>query len=175
VDPLARLALELARRDVRYVVIGVAGANYWALGGATIFTTLDRDLFLPLDVDNLLRCWDACEETGLDLLSGLDPLDRPRDRWLAQRVVESRAAVRATNRTDLDIDLTLVMAGFDFDLVWNERRHFVVDDVGIPVARLIHIVESKRAAGREKDSLFLATHRQALEELLGTDRDDPAE
>ena len=38
---------ELHERWVRFVVIGVAGANYYALGASTIFTTLDRDLFLP--------------------------------------------------------------------------------------------------------------------------------
>lgn len=96
-DRLARLARELARREVRYVVIGVAGANYWALDGATIFATRDRDLLPPLDADNLLSCWGACDAVGLDLLSGLDPLDRPRDRWLAQRIVDTRASVRATN------------------------------------------------------------------------------
>jgi hypothetical protein len=58
------------------------------------------------------------------------------------------------------------MAGFDFDRVWNERREFVVDSVAIPVARLAHIIESKAAAGREKDRLFLATHAEALRQLL---------
>ena len=38
--------------------------------------------------------------------------------------------------------------------------------VEVPVARLIHIVTSKHAAGRDKDKLFLATHREALEQLL---------
>jgi hypothetical protein len=36
----------------------------------------------------------------------------------------------------------------------------------VPVARLLHIVTSKHAAGRDKDRLFLATHREALEQLL---------
>jgi hypothetical protein len=58
------------------------------------------------------------------------------------------------------------MAGFEFENVWNERGHFVVEGVEIPVARLTHIVESKAAAGREKDRLFLATHAEALGQLL---------
>ncbi|HEY5618296.1 MAG TPA: hypothetical protein VIK60_10140 [Vicinamibacterales bacterium] len=33
-------------------------------------------------------------------------------------------------------------------------------------ARLLHIVTSKQAAGRLKDQLFLATHQDALEQLL---------
>jgi len=37
------------------------------------------------------------------------------------------------------------------------------------VARLLHIVTSKHATGRNKDRLFLATHREALEQLLRRD------
>jgi hypothetical protein len=46
------------------------------------------------------------------------------------------------------------------------RRMFVVDEVEIPAARLLHIVTSKHVAGPDKDRLFLATHRDALEQLL---------
>ena len=61
------------------------------------------------------------------------------------------------------------MKGYDFETVWRERRTFVVEGVDIPVARLLHIVMSKHAAGRDKDRLFLATHREALEQLLRRD------
>ena len=50
---LARLLRELDRRAVRYVTIGVWGANYYALSGSTVFHTEDRDLFLPLEPENL--------------------------------------------------------------------------------------------------------------------------
>lgn len=46
------------------------------------------------------------------------------------------------------------------------RPKFLVEGVELPVARLLHIVESKHAAGRDKDRLFLATHKHALEQLL---------
>ena len=58
------------------------------------------------------------------------------------------------------------MQACDFDTVWNGRRHFTLDGVDIPVAQLLDIVTSKHAAGRDKDRLFLATHREALEQLL---------
>lgn len=170
-DPFISLVRALASQHVRYAVIGVWGANYYAESPATVFTTEDRDLFLPPDPDNLVQCWAACEATGLDLWSGNDPLDSPRDRWLAERVVERRALTRATNERELQVDLTLVMKSFDFETVWNGRRVFNVDGVDIPVARLQHIVQSKHAAGRDKDRLFLATHREALEHLLR--REDP--
>jgi hypothetical protein len=166
VDALAPLVRALQERSVRFVLIGVAGANYYAHAGSAVFTTEDRDLFLPPDTDNLVGCWTACEVVGLELWSGAEPLDSPRDRWLAERVITRRAAVKATDRRELQVDLTLVMAGFDFETVWSERRMFVVDSVDVPVARLLHIVQSKHSAGRDKDRLFLATHREALEELL---------
>jgi hypothetical protein len=134
------------------VLIGVAGANYYAHAGSAVFTTEDRDLFLQPDPNNLVRCWAACEANGLELWSEREPLDMPRDR--------------SADSAELHVELTLVMAGFDFETVWSERRLFVVDDVEIPVARLLHIVTSKHAAGREKGRLFLAAHREVLEELL---------
>ena len=164
-SPLGPLARILHERSVRFVLIGVAGANFFALDGSTVFLTEDRDLFLPLDPDNLVRCWDGCEAAGLELWSRDEPLDMPRDRWLAERVIERRALTRATG-VDLKVDLTLVMAGFEFESIWNERRIFKVEDVDIPVARLLHIVKSKHTAGPDKDRLFLATHREALQDIL---------
>jgi len=151
---------------VRYVLIGVSGANLYSPSGQAIFATEDLDLFLPLDPANLVEAWAACEESGLELWLTDEPLDRPRDRRLAERIVEHRVLTRVTGSDDLLVDLTLVMKGFDFEMVWNERRSFIVEGVEIPTARLLHIITSKHAVGRDKDRLFLATHRDALEQLL---------
>lgn len=150
-------------------MIGLWGANYYAHAGAVIFATRDRDLFLPLDAENLRHAWHACEELGLSLWVGDEPLDAPRDAWLAARLVSRQGTTRATDGSGLEVDLSLVMTGFDFETVWRERRVFTVEGVEVPVARLRHIVESKAAAGRDKDRLFLATHADALRELLGRD------
>ena len=171
-DPFLALVRALGRHNVRYLVMGVWAANYYALAANLVFRTEDRDLFLPPDPDNLVRCWSACGETGLDLWSGDEPLDSPRDRWLAERVIERRAAVRASAGRGLEVDLSLVMADLDFEMVWSERRTFTVDDVEIPVASLLHIVTSKETLGRDKDRLFLATYREALEELLRREASD---
>jgi hypothetical protein len=161
--PLARA---LAERGVRYVLIGVAGANLHAHGAGIVFNTLDRDLFLPLDPDNLLAAWRACDDSGLALNTPNGPLDEPRDRLLAQRVVDHRALTRARDGDDLLVDLTLVMGAFGFEEVWAERVTFTLSGTPVPVARLKHIVESKAAAGRPKDHLFIATHLDALQQLL---------
>ena len=135
-DAFARLVRSLERAGVRFVLIGLAGANYYARSGATLFVTEDRDLLLPLDPDNALAAWGVCEAMGLQLRCGREPLDRPRDRFLAERVVANRALVRATDGAGLDVDLSLLMAGLDFETVWAERRVFRVGTVDIPVARL---------------------------------------
>ena len=171
-DEFQQFVGHLVSHDVRFVLIGVAGANYFAPGAGAVFATQDRDLFLPPDPDNLMRAWDACDEAGLALWSSDEPLDTPHDRVIADAVVARRALTRAT-RGDLQVDFTLVMAGFEFERVWNERRLFIVDGVEIPVARLAHIVESKAAAGREKDRLFLATHAEALRQLLDPPKNPP--
>ena len=65
------------------------------------------------------------------------------------------------------------MAGFQFEQVWKERRFFRAEGIEIPVARLTHIVQSKAAAGRDKDRLFLATLADELEHLDEIDRAPP--
>jgi len=166
VDPLVPLLRALNQRHVRYVAIGVSGANLWAHSGGLVFKTDDRDLFLPLAAENLVQAWAACDDAGFELWLTNEPLDRPRDRWLAEQVVARRALTRATGPDELLVDFTLVMKGFEFDKVWGERHMFRVEGVEIPTARLLHIVMSKQAAGRLKDQLFLTTHQDALEQLL---------
>jgi hypothetical protein len=170
--PLGVLAQTFKTRSVHYILIGVSGANLYAPSGGARFVTQDFDLFLPLDPDNLVAAWKACEEVGLELWLINEPLDRPRDRRLAERVIAQRALTRVTGPNELQADLTLVMEGYDFEAVWDERRLFTIEGAEVPTARLLHIVKSKAAAGRDKDRLFLATHRDALEQLLKRETDD---
>jgi hypothetical protein len=164
--PLAPLAREFAQRSVRYLLIGVSGANLYGPSGQAVFPTEDLDLFMPPDPANLEQAWAACDAAQLELWLTEEPLERPRDRWLAEQIVARRALTRATGPDDLLVDFTLVMKGFEFETVWAERRTFMIEGVPVPTARLLHIVTSKQAAGRPKDQLFLATHLDALEQLL---------
>jgi hypothetical protein len=159
----------LARASVRFLVIGVQGVNHYARSAGTLFTTQDHDLFLSPSPSNEVRAWKVCRSLGFDLWCGPEPLGAPLDRFLAERIVERRALVRAEGQ-GLQIDLTLVMAGFEFASVWRRRRVFTVEGVRVPVARLTDIVASKAAAGRPKDRLFLATHEEALRELISPRR-----
>jgi hypothetical protein len=170
-DLFLRLVQALRQAGVRFVVIGVWGANCYAPTGSSLFTTFDRDLFLPLDAANLQTAWSTCEGSGMTLWSGNEALDQPRDLWLAERVVGKRALTQARlDREGLAVDLSLVMTGFTFEQAWAEHREFEADGVRIPVARLAHIVDSKRRTDRPKDRLFLATHAEALLRMMSGDQ-----
>ncbi|MEQ8764124.1 MAG: hypothetical protein RL885_09365 [Planctomycetota bacterium] len=171
-DVFARLIAILEKHEARFVVIGVFGANYYAGSASGLFTTLDRDLFLPKDPSNLLATWRSCEESGLELFAGREPLDYPRDLDLARRVVGVSASTRASDGRVLDVDLSLTMTGFDFDTVWVSKREFEVAGTRVPVARLSHIVSSKAATGRPKDQSFLSSHAEILRRLVAEDESE---
>lgn len=157
---------ELAQAGVRFLIIGVGAANYYAGPRQDLFATQDRDLFVPPEPSNLLLAWQVLQGAGWELWSGNEPLDEPMDLWLAEKVVAHSAAVQATRPEHLKIDLTLVMKGFGFEEAWAERRMFALHGCDVPVARLKHIVESKRLADRPKDHLFFATHEEILRDIL---------
>ncbi len=165
-ESFIRLVQTLTKHGVRFVMIGVGAANLYARTGAEVFSTKDRDLFLPLDARNLLQAWQLSVEAGCDLWTDDEPLGKPLDLPLAEAVVSRRALTTATHSDGLTVDLTLTMAGFDFETIWKEHGQFNVGNVEIPVARLAHIVESKARANRPKDRLFLETYRDRLRDLL---------
>ena len=172
-NQLTRLLEELRARGVRYVAMGVWGANHYAKSPAGVLHTRDKDLFLPLEEENLIAAWQACEAAGLSLCTCQEPLDLPRDLFLARAVVSQRALTRATGEDELLVDLSLVMAGFAFDEVWSSRRHFQIEGTEVAVARLMDIVRSKAIVGRPKDRLFLETLKEELRKMegLGPDKD----
>jgi len=159
----------LARDRVRFVVIGVWGANYYARSAGATLATRDLDLFLPPDAPNLMSAWKACQSVGCTMWSGDEPLDTPHDLDVAEAVVANRAVTTAVDHAGAEIDLTLTMSGFSFAQVEAERVPFLVNDVSVPVAALAQIVQSKVLAGRPKDQLFLTLHRELLDRLLRRD------
>lgn len=165
----ARLFQFLHAFQVRYLVIGVAGADLHARRIQARFQTKDLDLFLPLDADNLLACWRACEAAGMSLWCNREPLDMPRDLWLARRAVSTRSLTTAQAPDVEPTDLTLVMGSLDFEDVWLRRGPGTVDREFVDLARMSDIVASKREANRPKDVEFLTRHGSVIERILATE------
>lgn len=162
----SRLFTGLHRSGVRYLVIGVGGADLHAARLNATFPTRDLDIFLPADAENLLACWQACESAGLTLWCNREPLDTPRDSWLAQRVVSQRTLTTARGPDIVPTDLTLVMGSLDFEDVWLRRGPGSLDGDLVHLARMSDIVASKREANRAKDLGFLEQHRTLIERIL---------
>ncbi len=166
----ARLFRALGNARVRYMVIGVGGADLHARRSGKHFQTLDLDLFLPPDAENLERAWEACERAGWTLWSGREPLDEPHDELVARRVVEMRARTIARTEDALPTDLTFVMGELDFEDIWLRRTFTHEDGEPIELARLSDILAAKRQVNRDKDQSFLAQNRAVLDELLAAER-----
>lgn len=79
-DAYVQLVDSLLRADVRFVLIGVGGVNYYLLPRQPAFVTEDRDLFLPPDPANTLRCWQTAESLGFELWSFNEPLLEEDDK-----------------------------------------------------------------------------------------------
>ena len=93
-ESFIRLVRTLTEHGVRFVMIGVGAANLYARTGAEVFSTKDRDLFLPLDARNLLQAWQLSVEAGCDLWTGDEPLGR-----LSICRSPKRSAARASSST----------------------------------------------------------------------------
>lgn len=145
-ESFTRLVRTLTEHGVRFVMIGVGAANLYARTGAEVFSTKDRDLFLPLDARNLLQAWQLSVEAGCDLWTDDEPLGKPLDLQLAEAVVSRRALTTATHPDGLTVDLTLTMAGFDFETIWKEHGRFNVGNVEILLRG--SLTSSNRKPGR---------------------------
>lgn len=164
--PRTRLFESLNHREVRYLVIGVGGVNMHARHSTRPLRTGDLDLFLPLDAQNLMRTWEACELAGWTLWSSGEPLDQPRDLLVATRVVRLRALTTARVESELPTDLTFVMGSFDFEDVWLRRTGSLEEYAHVELARLADILAAKKHANRPKDRNFLAENSAILADLL---------
>jgi hypothetical protein len=162
VEPFIKLLHRLLAREVRFLVVGVSGANLYTASRLWLFVTAERHLFLPPEPENLIKVWAACKKTGLSLRAGERRLRPTTGVRLAERIVANRALTRACGKRWLTVDLSLVMEGFEFEQVWKERREFVIEGMLVPVARLRHIVDSKALAGTPMDRLFVHTHDDML-------------
>ena len=121
-----------ARHGVRYLFIGKSGAIL--LGYPD--TTQDADVFPEKSPQNGRRLAAALRELGFDLTA-----DHEKD------IVGGKDFVQLKNGP-FDLDLVFAPDGIEhFEDAWRRRQ--MVD--GFPVCAIEDIIESKRAAGRQKD------------------------
>lgn len=118
VRKFSEVVAALSTAGVRFVVMGVWGANYYAAG--TLFVTQDQDLFLPPDSANWrdARCRSEREQ-GLDV-------PEVRERAPERRRNHQLAQVAAHQRCDGDV--AAVENGQDRTRGGHDGEHGESDD-----------------------------------------------
>ena len=159
-DPYRQVIARLTQRGVRYVVIGMAGINYYASTPAETFATLDYDLFIEPTLSNVGKAVRALQALGLTLGTS-DGALRPEE--LAAVVRDQRTLVATTPDGHM-VELLLKISGFPFSELARDAATVTVRGVPIKVGRLTKLLASKRLAGRPKDRQFLHRYAASLQE-----------
>ena len=159
-DPYRAVIDQFNRHGVRYVVVGMAGINYYAKTPAHAFATMDYDLFLEptlKNIDHALGCLKRLHFTMGTSAGALQTAD-------VRDVVRQRKTLVATTPEGLMVELLLEISGYTFSEMARDAATFTVRGVPVKVGRLTKLVHSKRVAGRPKDRQFLQRYQSLLKE-----------
>ena len=159
-DPYRALVQQFNRRGVRYVVVGMAGINYYAATPAETFATMDYDLLLEPSLDNVEQAVHTLKGLGFTLGTSAGVL-RGAD---LRRIVRGRTTLIATTPEGLMVELLLEVSGYSFADLARDAATVTVRGVPIKVGRLSKLLRSKKLAGRPKDRRFLQRYEALLKE-----------
>lgn len=151
---LLALLRALARHGVEHVVVGGVAA---VLEGAPL-TTLDLDIVYRVEDANLDRLQALLTELGARYR---DPAGRDIEPTV-ERLRANRVNLLETREGLLDV-MQEIGAGWSYDDLLSRANSHRVGDLTVRVLDLAAVIESKQAAGRDKDAAMLPVLRQTLE------------
>ena len=159
-DPYQAVIRALNRVGVRYIVVGMAGINYYARRPAEAFATMDYDLFLEPTLKNVRKALGQLERLGFSMGTTRGAL-KPRE---LEAVVRERRTLIATTSDGLTVELLLAVSGFTFSELAQDAATVTVRGTPITVGRLTKLLKSKQVANRPKDRQFLRRYKVMLDE-----------
>jgi len=169
-SPFLEALAALARVGSEFVVVGVAGINFYARDASGVVLTADLDLLLPPRVDALRTALAALSRTGFEFEAGGEPFIDVEDDAVLRRMIERGANVTAVTAQGVRIDLMPSLKGYRFDDLAGDAERFRVGDVEIRVGRLEKLLRSKELSDRPKDREFLRLFAARLrDEVEGSD------
>jgi hypothetical protein len=169
-SPFLEALIALARAGSEFVVVGVAGINFYACDASGVVVTADLDLLLPPRVDALRAALAALARAGFAFEAGGEPFLDLEDDSVLGRLIERGANLTALGPEGARVDLMLSMKGYRFDELAGDSERFRVGGVEIPVGRLEKLLRAKEISDRPKDREFLRLFAARLrDEVEGSD------
>ena len=159
-DPYAAVIRALNRVGVRYVVVGMAGINYYARQPSEAFATMDYDLLLEPRLSNVQKAMRQLQRLGFSVGTTHGPFSPTALRT----VVRDQQTLVATTPTGVMIELLLAVSGYTFAEMASDAATVTVRDIPIRVGRLTKLLKSKQLADRPKDRQFLRRYHALLSE-----------
>ena len=118
-DPYRAVARGFTRRGVRYVVVWMAGINYYARSPTETFATLDYDLFVDPTLKNVAAAIRCLKVLGFSLGTA-DGAFRDED---LRSVIGNRQTLVATTPEGLMVELLLKVSGYPFSELIRDAAH----------------------------------------------------
>ena len=159
-DPYRTVIQQLNRQGVRYVVIGMAGINYYVDTPAHAFATLDYDLFIEPTLANVAQAVRCMTRLGFTVGTSAGVLQAKE----ITAIVRARKTVVATTPDGVMVELLLAVSGYAFSDLARDAATFTVRGVPVKVGRLTKLLRSKQLAGRAKERQFLRRYQSSLDE-----------
>ena len=159
----------LAAARVDFIIVGVAGVNFFARNAAAVVETQDLDLLLRPDPANLRAALSALRARGFHFRAGDEPFLDHGDDEILRSVVTRGATLSAEDDSGTWVDLMLSGAGLSWDDLEIDAVVFRIADAEVKVGRLEKLLRSKELSGREKDLEFLRLYSARLRAESGDD------
>lgn len=165
-DPYTEALNKLNKKNVDYVVIGMSGINYYASKARETFSTQDFDIFVKPAVNNIKKTISIFEKLEYSLIANKNRIEK-KD---VIAIVRNKNTILATDPYGINFELILAVSGYTFSQMQKDAVIFSVNNVPVKVAKLRKLLMSKKAAGREKDKLFLKRYEILLKEKKQAER-----
>ena len=150
--------------QVRYLLVGGLAVNVYGVERAT----MDVDLMLALDQENLRRFLKAAARLGLTPLAPVPLADladaSKRQDWIDNKHMLA-FALHASDPAAPTVDV-LIAPAVDFEAAYPRRTEKLADTVSISLAAVDDLIALKRGSGRQRDLADVA----ALEQLRALGR-----
>ncbi len=163
-DFLASLSA-LSGAGIEFVLVGVAGINFYARDPGHAFSTLDVDVLLAPRVSNLRRALRALSDRGFSFDALGEPFLDLEDEAALGNIINAGANLTARHPEAVQLDLMLSIAGFSYEDLSRDSVRFEVEGAAIRVGRLEKLLRSKELSGRPKDVEFI----RAFSARIGTE------